>query len=364
MSRDEAFMRRALDLAVRARGRTSPNPLVGAVLVRGDRVIGEGYHRRAGRPHAEVAALRAAAAPVRGATMYVNLEPCAHHGRTPPCADALIEAGVGRVVVGMTDPDPRVRGRGIRRLRRAGVAVTTGVLRDVCLRVNEAFVVRVRTGRPFVTLKLAAALDGRIATAGGDARWISSAASRRRVHVLRNQADAVLVGAQTVTADDPRLTCRIRGGRDPLRVVLDGRLGISPSARVCRLAAPPGTLIATSRTAARARGAAYERAGLEVLAFPGRRGRIALRAVLETLAGRGVNHVLIEGGGQTAAAALREHVVDKVLFFYAPLLLGGDGRAMLGALAVGRVADGRKLHTMQLERIGRDVLVSGYLQAH
>lgn len=364
MSRDEAFMRRALDLAVRAHGRTSPNPLVGAVLVRGDRVMGEGYHRRAGRPHAEVAALRAAAAPVRGATMYVNLEPCAHHGRTPPCADALIEAGVGRVVVGMTDPDPRVRGRGIRRLRRAGVAVTTGVLRDACRRVNEAFVVRVRTGRPFVTLKLAAALDGRIATAGGDARWISSAASRRRVHVLRNQVDAVLVGAQTVTADDPRLTCRIRGGRDPLRVVLDGRLGISPSARVCRLAAPPGTLIATNRTAARARGAAYERADVEVLGFPGRRGRIVLRAVLETLAGRGVNHVLIEGGGQTAAAALREHVVDKVLFFYAPILLGGDGRAMLGALAVGRVADGRKLHTMQLERIGRDVLVSGYLQAH
>lgn len=362
MSRDEAFMRRALDLAVRARGRTSPNPLVGAVLVRGGRVIGEGYHRRAGRPHAEVEALRTAAA--RGATMYVNLEPCAHHGRTPPCADALIEAGVGRVVVGMTDPDPRVRGRGIRRLRRAGVAVTTGVLRAACRRVNEAFVVRVRTGRPFVTLKLAAALDGRIATAGGDARWISSAASRRRVHVLRNQVDAVLVGAQTVTADDPRLTCRIRGGRDPLRVVLDGRLGISPSARVCRLAAPPGTLIATSRTAARARGAAYERAGVEVLAFPGRRGRIALRAVLETLAGRGVNHVLIEGGGQTAATALREDVVDKVLFFYAPLLLGGDGRAMLGALEVGRVADGRKLHTMQLERIGRDVLVSGYLQAH
>ena len=364
MSRDEAFMRRALDLAVRAHGRTSPNPLVGAVLVRGDRVMGEGYHRRAGGPHAEVAALRAAAAPVRGATMYVNLEPCAHHGRTPPCADALIEAGVGRVVVGMTDPDPRVRGRGIRRLRRAGVAVTTGVLRDACRRVNEAFVVRVRTGRPFVTLKLAAALDGRIATAGGDARWISSAASRRRVHVLRNQVDAVLVGAQTVTADDPRLTCRIRGGRDPLRVVLDGRLGISPSARVCRLAAPPGTLIATSRTAARARGPAYERADVEVLGFPGRRGRIVLRAVLETLAGRGVNHVLIEGGGQTAAAALREHVVDKVLFFYAPILLGGDGRAMLGALAVGRVADGRKLHTMQLERIGRDVLVSGYLQAH
>jgi len=364
MSRDEAFMRRALDLAVRARGRTSPNPLVGAVLVRGGRVIGEGYHRRAGRPHAEVEALRTAAAPAHGATMYVNLEPCAHHGRTPPCADALIEAGVGRVVVGMTDPDPRVRGRGIRRLRRAGVAVTTGVLRAACRRVNEAFVVRVRTGRPFVTLKLAAALDGRIATAGGDARWISSAASRRRVHVLRNQVDAVLVGAQTVTADDPRLTCRIRGGRDPLRVVLDGRLGISPSARVCRLATPPGTLIATGRTAARARGAAYERAGVEVLAFPGRRGRIALRAVLETLAGRGVNHVLIEGGGQTAATALREDVVDKVLFFYAPLLLGGDGRAMLGALEIGRVADGRKLHTMQLERIGRDVLVSGYLQAH
>lgn len=355
-------MQRALALAVRAQGRTSPNPVVGALIVRAGRVISEGYHRRAGLPHAEIEALRKAGEPLRGTTVYVNLEPCAHYGRTPPCTDALIEAGVARVVVGMRDPNPRVSGRGIRRLRRAGIAVTTGVLREACQRVNEDFVLSIRRGRPFVTLKLAASLDGRIAAAGGDARWISGAVSRRRVHQLRNQVDAVLVGAETVKVDDPRLTCRIRGGRDPLRVVLDGRLSISPKARICRLASPAATVIVTSRAAARMRGAAFERAGVELLALSGRRGRIALRAVLEELARRGAKHVLIEGGGQVAAAAIHERVVDKVMFFYGPLLLGGDGRRMLDPLGVGRVADGVKLHTMQLERIGQDVLLSGYIE--
>ena len=362
MNTDEVFMQRAVDLATRAQGRTSPNPIVGAVIVRGRRIIGEGYHRRAGLPHAEIEALRKATHAVRGTTVYVNLEPCSHYGRTPPCANALIEAGVARVVVGMTDPNPCVRGRGIRRLRRAGIAVTTGVLKAVCQRANEDFTVAIQTGRPFVTLKLAASLDGRIATASGDARWISGDTSRRTVHELRNHVDAILVGAETVKADDPQLTCRIRGGRDPLRVILDGRLRISPQAQVCCLSSKAATVIATTRRAAQLRGAAFEQRGVEVLAFPGKGGKILLRPVLETLAQRGAKHVLIEGGGQIAAAALREGLVNKLLFFYGAVLLGGDGRAMLAPLGVGRVAEGIKLHTMRVDRIGQDMVVSGYIR--
>ena len=362
MSTDAVFMQRAVDLAVQAQGRTSPNPVVGAVIVRGRRVIGEGFHRRAGRPHAEIEALRNATGDVRGATVYVNLEPCSHFGRTPPCANALIEAGVARVVVGMADPNPRVRGRGIRRLRRAGIAVTTGILKEVCQRVNEDFAVTIQTGKPFVTLKLAASLDGRIAAASGDARWISGNRSRRKVHELRNHVDAILVGAETVKADDPQLTCRIRGGRDPLRVILDGRLSINPKAQICRQASKAATLIATTRHAARARGEAFVQQGVEVLPFSGKQGRISLKPVLHTLAQRGAKHVLIEGGGHVAATALSEGVVDKVLLFYGSLLLGGDGRAMVAPFGVTRVAEGIKLHTIQLDRLGDDVVVSGYIR--
>ena len=362
MNADEVFMQRAVDLAMRAQGRTSPNPVVGAVVVRGRRVIGEGYHRQAGLPHAEIEALRKTQHPVRRTTVYVNLEPCSHHGRTPPCVDVLIEAGVKRVVVGMTDPNPRVRGRGIRRLRRAGIAVTTGVLKETCKRINEDFAVCIQTGKPFVTLKLAASLDGRIAAASGDARWISGVASRRVVHELRNYVDAIIVGAETVKADNPQLTCRIRGGRDPLRVILDGHLSVSPGAQVCTQQSKATTLIATTQRAASLRGVAFKKNGVEVASFPGRRGRISLSSVLESLATRGAKHVLIEGGGQVAATALQEGVVNKVVFFYGPVLLGGDGQAMLGPLGIVRVADGLKLRTMQLDQIGKDVMVSGYVE--
>src|SRR5215471_13875108 len=208
--RDEVFMQRALDLAAKALGRTSPNPAVGAVIVRGGSVIGEGFHRRAGLPHAEIEALKHVRGTVAGATLYVTLEPCSHHGRTPPCADAMVSAGLKRVVVGMVDPNPLVQGRGIRRLRRAGIEVKTGVLRERCERLNEDFTTLIQTGRPMVTLKLAASLDGRIAAASGDSQWISNDLSRRLVHELRNRVDAILVGAETVRTDDPQLTCRVR----------------------------------------------------------------------------------------------------------------------------------------------------------
>ena len=359
---DERFMRRTLELAAKALGRTSPNPVVGAVIVRNGRIIGEGFHRRAGLPHAEREALRRITETARGATIYVNLEPCSHYGRTPPCADALIEAGIKRVVVGMVDPNPLVQGRGLRRLRRAGIAVATGVLREECERLNEDFACFIRTGRPFVTLKLAASLDGRIAAASGDSQWISGEQSRRVVHELRNRVDAILVGAETVRNDDPRLTCRMRGGRDPLRVVLDGRLSITPSARVCTQPSTAPTLIATSEDHGRGeKQAQLEAQGVQVVCLPGKNGQVPLRPLLVELGRRGHKSVLIEGGGRIAAAALREGVVDKVLFFYAPLLLGGEGRAMIGPLGIDRVAVGQKLHTMTVERIGKDILVAAYI---
>ena len=359
---DERFMRRTLELAAKALGRTSPNPVVGAVIVRNGRIIGEGFHRRAGLPHAEREALRRITETARGATIYVNLEPCSHYGRTPPCADALIEAGIKRVVVGMVDPNPMVQGRGLRRLRRAGIAVATGVLREECERLNEDFACFIRTGRPFVTLKLAASLDGRIAAASGDSQWISGEQSRRVVHELRNRVDAILVGAETVRNDDPRLTCRMRGGRDPLRVVLDGRLSIMPSARVCTQPSTAPTLIATSEDHGRGeKQAQLEAQGVQVVCLPGKNGQVPLRPLLVELGRRGHKSVLIEGGGRIAAAALREGVVDKVLFFYAPLLLGGEGRAMIGPLGIDRVAAGQKLHTITVERIGKDILVAAYI---
>jgi len=355
-------MRRALELAAKALGRTSPNPAVGAVIVRNGRIVGEGFHRRAGLPHAEREALRHMTGTARGATIYINLEPCSHHGRTPPCADALIKAGFKRVVVGMVDPNPLVRGRGLRRLRRAGIDVETGVLREACERLNEDFASLIRTGRPFVTLKLAASLDGRIAAASGDSQWISGEQSRRVVHELRNRVDAILVGAETVRSDDPQLTCRIRGGRDPLRVILDSRLSIALTARVYTQRSTALTLVATVEDHGREeKQRQLEAQGVQVVRLPGKNGQVPLRPLLAELGRRGQKSVLIEGGGRVAAAALREGVVDKVLFFYAPLLLGGDGRAMIGPLGIDRVAAGQKLHTMTVERIGKDILVAAYV---
>ncbi len=360
---DAAHMQRALDLAARALGRTSPNPAVGAVIVRGNRVIGEGFHRKAGRPHAEIEVLKNLAGTAKGATLYVNLEPCSHHGRTPPCADAVIQAGIKRVVIGMADPNPLVKGRGIRRLRRAGVEVKTGVLRQACEQLNEDFSLFIRTGRPMVTLKLAASLDGRIATVSGDSRWISGASSRRWVHELRNQVDAILVGSGTVGSDNPQLTCRIRGGRDPLRVILDSRLSTNPQARTYTQKSTASTLIATTSVGAK-RQYLFEHcnpARVEIVPFSAQNGRVPIPLVLAELGKRGIKHVLIEGGGQVAAAALGEDVVDKVLFFYGPILLGGDGQAMIGTLGISQVAAGKKLHTVQVTQRGEDVVVSAYV---
>lgn len=335
--------------------------MVGAVLVRGGKIVGTGFHRFAGADHAEIVALKRAGAAARGATLYINLEPCSHYGRTPPCADALIRAGVKEVVAGMKDPNPVVSGRGFRRLRRAGIRVRAGLLEEECRALNEAFVKFITRRMPFVTLKLAASLDGKVAAAGGDARWISGAESRALVHRLRGQVDAVLVGAGTVVADDPQLTCRMRGGRNPWRIVLDGRLRVGPSARLFRQRDPEKTIVVTGTKAPSGKVRALESRAARVWKLPLRGGAISWPALLRKLAASGITSVMIEGGAAAAASALRARIVDKVIFFYAPKVLGGDGRVMIDGLGIGRVSQSLRIKRMIIRKSGDDLLVSGYL---
>jgi len=358
---DSRYMRKALALARRMLGRTSPNPAVGCVIVRGGqrgaRIVGQGATAAGGRPHAEAVALARAGARARGATAYVTFEPCAHQGRTPPCARALVEAGVRRVVIGCVDPYPPVRGRGVAMLRAAGVEVVSGVLEDECRRLNLGFITRVTRGRPFVTLKLALSLDGRIAAASGDSKWISSPASRALVHRWRNEADAVMVGAGTVAADNPLLTCRIAGGRDPARVVIDGRLRCSPLARVfVERSAAAALLVTTSANAARARRRWGAGGRVEVIGCAGRGGEIDLRALMRELGRRGWCNVLIEGGAHLAGAALGAGIVDRVAFFVAPIVIGAGTPAVEG-LGFARVRHAIALGGLGVRRLGVDLLM-------
>jgi len=346
-------MSEALRLARRGLGRTSPNPSVGAVVVKGGRIVGRGYTRPVGGPHAEVVALRQAGARARAATLYVTLEPCAHHGQTPPCIDAVRAAGIARVVYGARDPNPKVGGGGAAKLRRTGIAATTGVLSRECEESIRFFRKHVTTGLPWVTLKLAATLDGHIATAGGDSRWVTGPAARRVVHQLRNTHDAVLVGAETVLRDNPSLTARIRGGRDPIRVVLDGRVRTPTAAKVVRA----GTIILTASGASRSKMERLRRRGATVVELTGHAGSIAWRTVLSELGKRGICSLLVEGGGVVAANALRSGLVDETLLFYAPKLVGGDGRAMVAALGVRRMAKALPLRVIRSCWLGSDLLV-------
>jgi diaminohydroxyphosphoribosylaminopyrimidine deaminase / 5-amino-6-(5-phosphoribosylamino)uracil reductase len=361
-ARDEFYMRRACRLALKGAGRTSPNPMVGAVLVRSGQVVGSGYHHFAGADHAEIVALKRAGGKARGATLYLTLEPCSHYGRTPPCVDAVIRAGIREVVCGTRDPNPLVAGRGFRQLRRAGVIVRSGILEPQCRMLIESFAKFITQRLPFVTLKLAASLDGKIAVASGDARWISGAESRRAVHGLRNRLDAVVIGSGTLKADDPQLTCRIEGGRNPWRVVLDSRLSISLSAQILHQKDPDKTIIVSTAGAPAAKARAIEALGSRVWRFPAGRGGVSWFPVLRKLAAMGVVNVLIEGGAKVAASALQEKVVDKVIFFYAPKIIGGDGVAMIGDLGIRRVRQALELEDLRFAKSGKDLLVTGYLR--
>ncbi len=349
------FMRLALRLARKGKGRTSPNPAVGAVIVRNGRVTGTGFHRAAGMPHAEIAALRDAGAAARGADLYVTLEPCAHRGRTGPCTEAIIDAGVKRVAAAMADPNPLVDGKGFRALRRAGIRVESGMMEEEARSLNRPYCRWVESGRPFVTLKLAVSLDGQIAAASGDSRWISGEAARRIVHRMRSESDAVLVGGATFRRDAPLLSARIRGGRDPKRVILTSRAG--EVARNRRFLATGGEVIVAAPRSASPRETNRLRAlGLRVLSIPARKGRIRAGPFLDALGREGITSLLVEGGGKTAGWLIEAEAIDRYMFFVAPLLLGQGIRSVSG-FAARRLNEGRKLIITGVKRVGGDVLM-------
>ncbi len=412
---DARYMKMALRLAARGAGRVSPNPMVGAVVVQKGEIVGRGWHRRYGGAHAEVEALADAGEKARGATLYVTLEPCNHHGLTPPCTEAVLRAGIGRVVIATPDPNPNVTGGGAAHLRKKGLRVETGLLEAEARRLNEAWFKWVETGLPFVIAKAACSLDGRVATAAGESRWITGEASRRYGHRLRHVCDAILVGIGTVLADDPQLTCRLprrktAGGEslgprttyandlgvsrsqlqtcpgaqvaqasrpgstenrkpktenrasDPLRIILDSRLKIPLTARVLHLDSEAPTWIATTPAAPKDRIRAVEALGAEVLVLPDEEGRVALKPLLRLLGERRVQSVLVEGGPQVLGAFFDQRLVDKFYFFYAPKILGGrDAYPAVAGRGVDRLQEALEGKGLTVRRLGPDILVCGYL---
>lgn len=358
---DVGFMRRALHLAARAAGLTSPNPMVGAVIVRDATVVGEGFHTRAGAPHAEIEALRSAGELARGGTLYVTLEPCVHQGRTPPCAPAVVAAGLGRVVVATTDPNPVVHGEGVAMLRQAGLEVDVGALAEEAEALNRAFFTRMREGRPHVTLKAGMTLDGKIADIEGTSRWITGESARLEAHRLRSQSDGIVVGIKTALKDDPELTVRLDPPwpQEPYRIVIDSRARLPCGARLIKAGTPARAVVAVVAGTGRERVGGLRKAGATVVECPGREGRVDLCWLLQWLAARDVVSLLLEGGGELNAAFLESGLVDRVLLHVAPLILGG--RSATGVVGgAGRPLNGGvRLRGMEARRLGDDLIIEG-----
>jgi diaminohydroxyphosphoribosylaminopyrimidine deaminase/5-amino-6-(5-phosphoribosylamino)uracil reductase len=360
----EHFMRMALNLAIKGQGYTTPNPMVGAVIVKDGQVVGRGYHRAVGQAHAEVNAIDDAGKKAKGAWLYVNLEPCNHHGRTPPCTRKILDAGIRRVIVAMADPHTKAGG-GAAFLRQHGVDVQVGVCEKQAARLNEAFVKYVSTGRPFVILKCAATLDGRIATRTGDSKWITGEKARRYVHRLRHAVDAIMVGIGTVQADNPSLTTRLgpKKGVDPIRIVLDTHLSISPDAGILALNSDADTILIAGKQAAKAKRKHFQQKRVRIIQQPVKNGQIDLKSLMERLGAEGITSLLIEGGSRVLASALSSGIVDKALFFYAPKILGGDdGIPICRGPGPALMKDSIELKQIRVQRFAEDVMIEGYIR--
>jgi diaminohydroxyphosphoribosylaminopyrimidine deaminase / 5-amino-6-(5-phosphoribosylamino)uracil reductase len=366
----ETYMQIALELAAKGAGYTSPNPMVGAVVVDPDgRIVGQGYHQSAGGPHAEVHAIDDAGPAAKGATLFVTLEPCNHFGRTPPCTQKILDVGISHVVVAMPDPNPKVTGGGKAYLASRGIRVTTGVCEEQARRLNESFIKFITTRRPFVTLKCAATLDGRLATRTGDSRWITGEASRTYVHNLRHAYDAILVGVRTVITDNPRLTARIpaspdgRKPKDPLRVILDTRLTVPDDSSVLHPESDADTLIVTGPILTERQNALARNPKVRILESPLLNGRIDLNALMDSLGDMGVTSLFIEGGSRVIATSLAAGIVDKILFFYAPKISGGDdGVPICRGPGPEFMKDCIAVNTVSVRQYDNDILIEGYLK--
>ena len=352
-------MARALDEARRILGQAWPNPAVGCVIVRDEVIVGRGHTQAGGRPHAETQALAQAGTAAFGATAYVTLEPCSHHGQTGPCAQALIDAGIARIVSALEDPNPLVSGQGHQMLREAGVAVEVGVLAEEAARLNQGFILTMTQGRPRVMLKIATSLDGRIATARGESKWITGPLARERSHLGRAMTDAIMVGSSTAVIDDPDLTCRLEGHehRQPVRVVADGRLRLPLTAKMVRTAREVPTFVLTLPDSDAGRRRTLSDAGVEIFVLePGPDRRLAPLTMLKALAGRGITRLMVEGGAKLAAAFLAADLVDVIAWYRAPILIGGDGVPALGPLGLSRLDDAKRFHRRSVEPLGQDLL--------
>jgi len=356
------FMKRAMELAGKAEGWTSPNPMVGAVIVKNGRIVGEGFHQKAGTPHAEIHALKMAGREAAGADVYVTLEPCCHYGRTPPCTDALIQAGVARVVVAVTDPNPKVAGGGIKKLREAGIDVVLGMMEQEARLLNEVFFKYIRSPLPFVSVKSAMTLDGKTATKTGSSQWITGLEAREYVHRLRHKHDAVLTGIGTVLADDPQLTARIPGEqlKNPIRVMIDSELKIPLDARVLNTSAVPTLIYSTGRGKSE-KAQALRKKGVEVINYAGREGKVDLLKVLQDLRCRGITSILVEGGAGINGALLDLRLIDKLYLFVALKLVGSSlAPGVFGGLGRAEIGDAVTVKNVSLEKVGADFIFTGY----
>ena len=356
---DKEYMQEALRIAANAKGRTSPNPMVGAVIVKDGRIIAEGWHRQAGTPHAEVHALNMAGELAKGSTLYVTLEPCSHFGRTPPCANAIINAGIKRVVCAMTDPNPKVSGNGMKILKDAGIEVAVGICEDEARRLNEVFLKWITTNKPFVSLKCAMSLDGKIATSTGQSQWITSEKSRRRVHELRDIHDAIMVGIGTVLADNPSLTTRIEGGKNPIRVIVDSQARTPINSNVIT-DGQAKTIIAVSKNASNDKVNAFKKAGVEII-IAGNSERVDLNILMNELASREITSILVEGGGTLNFSLLEAGLVDKVYAFIASKIIGGrDALTSVEGEGFKNLNEALNLRDVTTEMIDNDILITGY----
>jgi diaminohydroxyphosphoribosylaminopyrimidine deaminase/5-amino-6-(5-phosphoribosylamino)uracil reductase len=365
-NKDQKYIKMALKLAEKGRGRVSPNPLVGALVVKGEHVVGQGYHARYGDQHAETKALEEAGSEAKGATIYINLEPCCHHGQTPPCVDEIIKARISKAVISIKDPNPIVNGKSIEILKNKGIEVKLGVLEKTASKLNEFFFKYITTSTPFVTLKSGMSLDGKVATKTGESRWVTSDISREYVHQLRNQMDATLVGIETILRDNPRLTTRLKNskGRDPIRVVIDSLLRIPIRMRIFTQESDAGNIIITTINAPIDRIKKIESSGAKVLFVkPKGKNRVDMQAMVEELGKLQITSLLIEGGPGINASAIQEGIVDKVIMFIAPIIIGGKiAPSAIQGDGIARLEEAVRIRNIKTKRLGDDLMIEGYVE--